>query len=156
MISGAAVQRKALKQDFPLNEPSVKSVRDRVRRFCVELGLPASAIEVARLIASELATNAVRHARGQAGPAEFTLIVTLDGGKLDIAVWDHYPSPCPPLPNLADVPPEAQCGRGLAMVCEDAAGFTWTRTPVGKLVSAWIHVGETTTHHPDPSRAHLF
>ncbi|MFI1582071.1 ATP-binding protein [Embleya sp. NPDC020630] len=150
------MQRNALKQDFPLVEPSVGAVRHRVRSFCAAIGCPAHAVDAARLIASELATNAVRHAQGRASRAEFTLIVTLDGGKLDIAVWDYYPSPCPSLSNLADIPAEAQCGRGLAMVCADAAGFTWTRTPVGKLVSAWIHVGETTTRRPDPTQVHLF
>ncbi|MFI1383172.1 ATP-binding protein [Embleya sp. NPDC020886] len=146
-----------LKQDFPISATSVKHVRDCVRSFCVDLGFPSPIVDSAPLIASELATNAVRHAKGHAVRAEFTLVLTLSGGRLDIAVWDYHPSPCPPLSNLADIPPDAQHGRGLALVCLDAAGFTWTRTPTGKLVSAWIQVGEAPARRrPQPTQAGLF
>jgi anti-sigma regulatory factor (Ser/Thr protein kinase) len=136
------VQPKALKQDFPLVELSVKYARECVRGFCVGRGFPTCVVETAELIATELATNAIRHAKAASTCAEFTLFLTLDDGRLDIGVWDYYPSSCPPLPKLADIPLDAQGGRGLALVQSDAGGFTWARMTTGKLVSAWIRVAE--------------
>ncbi len=129
-----------LKADFPLTDTSVKLARERLRQFCAAQQIPIRACDSAALIATELATNAVRHAQRDATRAEFTLILTLCGRKLEIAVWDYLPSPCPRLQTLADIPLDAQSGRGLALVQSDAAGFTWSRMTSGKLVSAWIEV----------------
>ncbi|MYV98948.1 ATP-binding protein [Streptomyces sp. SID3343] len=155
VFSGAAMQPKALKLDLPLVELSVKRTRDCVREFCVGRGFPASVIDSAELIATELATNAIRHAREASVFAEFTLLLTLDGGKLDIAVWDYYSSPCPPLLKLADIPLDAQGGRGLALVQTDATGFTWAQMTTGKLVSAWIQVTEPPAHPTPKAPAQL-
>ncbi|MGC0421244.1 ATP-binding protein [Embleya sp. AB8] len=146
-----------LKRDFPLTDISVKLARDCVRRFCADRRIPAHATDSAALIATELATNAVRHAQRAATRAEFTVILTLCGRQLDIAVWDYLPSPCPKLRALADVPLDARSGRGLALVQTDAAGFTWSRTATGKLVSAWIEVAaECPTQVPIGEQPSLF
>ncbi|MET7299815.1 ATP-binding protein [Embleya sp. NPDC005575] len=147
----------SLKQNFPLTDTSVKLTRDCVRRFCVDRQIPTPAADSAALIATELATNAVRHTQQGATRAEFTLVLTLCGRKLDIAVWDYLPSPCPRLQSLADIALDAQSGRGLALIQSDAAGFTWSRMTSGKLVSAWIEVDtDRPAHAPAGAQTPLF
>ena len=66
------------------SEPSASAA---VRYRLDELGLPASAVERARLLASELVTNSVRHAG--AGPeAPISISVDVDHTKLRVAVDD--------------------------------------------------------------------
>jgi anti-sigma regulatory factor (Ser/Thr protein kinase) len=79
------------------------------------------------LMASELSTNAVLHAR-----TEFTVRVLVDPDRIRIEVSDantRMPQPC-----LA--PPDATTGRGLAII--DNSGFDWgaERHSGGKTV--WV------------------
>jgi anti-sigma regulatory factor (Ser/Thr protein kinase) len=59
------------------------------------------------LLLSELATNAVLHARSR-----FRVTMALLGARLRVEVWDASPR----LPYFSVVPPDASGGRGLALV----------------------------------------
>ncbi|MFC8719037.1 ATP-binding protein [Kitasatospora sp. NPDC057198] len=97
--------------------------------------------DAARLVVSELATNAVR-ARG--GPHGFTLSLVLRGGSLLVQVGDQ--DPCPPRPRPAG--PDATGGRGLHLVDELSARWGYYRTaPHGKVVWAELPAGS------DPGRS---
>ena len=83
-------------------------------------------LETARLLASELATNAMRHAG-----TDFAITVTVEGGVAWVGVSDDNDD----LPEIrADAPSESVSGRGLRLV--DALARSWgvTRAPAGKTV----------------------
>jgi anti-sigma regulatory factor (Ser/Thr protein kinase) len=88
-------------------EPSPDQVIE-VRRF-VAAALSAWGVEGADvpLLVSELATNAVLHAR-----SEFTVGVTVEGYRVRVEVVDGNSR----LPSFATVGPEAYSGRGLMLV----------------------------------------
>ncbi|MHB1533401.1 MAG: ATP-binding protein [Acidimicrobiales bacterium] len=84
--------------------------------------------EDAVLVASELATNAVLHARSQ-----FTVTLTCDDGELTVEVADHNPR----LPVVVPAPSSALSGRGLHIV--DAVSAAWgvhSRPDDGKTIWA--------------------
>jgi anti-sigma regulatory factor (Ser/Thr protein kinase) len=122
-------------------EPTPESVVD-ARRF-VEGVLGAApqvaeeVVEAARLVVSELATNAVLHAR-----TAFDVSVAdadgLDG--LVISVADHDPT----WPVLADAAPDALGGRGILLVDRTAAG--WGVEPDGDGKRVWCRLGERHPH----------
>lgn len=61
----------------------------------------------AALLVSELATNAVLHAR-----SEFTVRLQVDRGRIRVEVVDRNSR----VPSFAVVPPDAHSGRGLMLV----------------------------------------
>jgi anti-sigma regulatory factor (Ser/Thr protein kinase) len=64
-------------------------------------------VDAATLLVSELATNAVLHAR-----TDMTVATTLDDHKLRVEVWDHNPL----APFVRAHQPQDLTGRGMAMV----------------------------------------
>ncbi|MFF3759335.1 ATP-binding protein [Streptomyces sp. NPDC002185] len=106
---------------------------------------PAEGIEVARLLVSELATNAIQHARptktseAAAHPVSIGTIVLMlwptDGGII-LAVSD--PDPRPPTPRASDA--SATGGRGLVLIQTMANrwGYSPTQPHPGKIV--WAEV----------------
>ncbi|MFH9666205.1 ATP-binding protein [Streptomyces globisporus] len=119
------------------------------RRHTVDLlqrwRFPAEGIEVARLLVSELATNAIQHAHPAipattsaefAGPGTIVLrLWPTDRGVL-IAVSDHDPRP--PTPRAGDN--NATGGRGLLLTAAMANrwGFCPHQSQLGKIV--WAEV----------------
>jgi anti-sigma regulatory factor (Ser/Thr protein kinase) len=99
--------------------------RRRVRAAIASWRVPVDQ-DAALLLTSELVTNAVRHEAGQA----VMLVITCARGRLRVDVHDTSGS----LPAVADVPADAESGRGLLLVetLSDAWGFY--RTPAGKAV----------------------
>ena len=91
-------------------------------------------VDSAVLIASELVTNAVLHAR-----TAVTLRLELSGSTIRIEVLDGNPR----LPMLAPCPPDATSGRGLALVSSLATTWGMENRGDGKVV--WAELG------PDPS-----
>ncbi|WP_217712090.1 ATP-binding protein [Kitasatospora sp. NA04385] len=92
--------------------------------------------DAARLVVSELATNAVR---ARCGPNGFTLSLVLDEGSLLVQVGDQDPHP--PRPRAAG--PEATGGRGLHLVDELSSRWGYYHpTPHGKVVWAELPAGE--------------
>ncbi|MEU0657336.1 ATP-binding protein [Streptomyces albogriseolus] len=84
-------------------------------RYC---GLEAL-VDDAKLIVSELVTNAIQHGGG----VQVTFTMTVRDGFLHLAVHDG--TPCRPVVRSA--PEDAECGRGLFLVdwLASAHGGTW-------------------------------
>jgi anti-sigma regulatory factor (Ser/Thr protein kinase) len=105
--------------------------RRLVDRACAEWGLPALR-DPARLVVTELVSNAVRHARTP-------LAVSLSRGDdaVDIHVGDR--SPVVPRPR-GPVEPTVEGGRGLHVVAVMSQAWGITRTATGKVVWARLAV----------------
>ena len=81
--------------------------------------------ELAVLLVSELASNAVLHAR-----TPFELVVEDDGRRLRVEVHDDSPA----LPTLKDYVAESITGRGLHMVAASADNWGFEARDRGKYV----------------------
>jgi len=81
--------------------------------------------ELAVLLVSELASNAVLHAR-----TPFELVVENDGTRLRVEVHDNSPA----LPTLKDYVAESVTGRGLHMVATSADNWGFEAGERGKFV----------------------
>lgn len=109
--AGAKVHVSALPED-----PSTAGrARATVDATLSELGLDRSAIRDAKLMVSELATNAYQHAASY-GPHE--LWVAVAGDEAVFAVFDARPV----ADFSADLTFSGDCGRGLAIVAELSGG----------------------------------
>jgi anti-sigma regulatory factor (Ser/Thr protein kinase) len=81
---------------------------------------------VAALLASELVTNAIKHAAGQA------VGVLISRGRDELRVEVHDTSRC--VPVLMDAGADMEAGRGLVLVASLASDWGYYRTPAGKAV----------------------
>jgi len=117
---------------------SPQAARSLLGRACLNWELPQKC-ETAQLIVSELAANAVRHAR-----TNFDVITAYNGRYLRIAVQDGSTA----LPRPVELPPGggsivvAGSGRGLRIVQALSTHWGATRTPGGKIVWALISAAE--------------
>lgn len=116
-------------------EPTVQAAGE-ARRFVAmvlsELGQP-DLVEDARLIASELVTNAVINAPNH----PIRLAIWQMGALLDIEIWDCSPKP----PVHLDPDLLADSGRGLHIVEELSIASGYTTFDCGKAV--WFLLGLT-------------
>lgn len=94
---------------------SVRLARIAVRTWLAEYGLQEQA-EIAELLVSELAANAVLHARGR-----YRLTLSLESGRLRCTVADEGPD-LPETPG-ACTDSDSENGRGLLLV--DALADRW-------------------------------
>jgi anti-sigma regulatory factor (Ser/Thr protein kinase) len=94
-------------RSFPGHPPSVPAARHYVTAVLGQV--PTELSDVAGLLVSELATNAVRHAEGQ---FEVAVRFTAELGRLWIGVTDTGPGS----PVLQVPPVSAERGRGLQLV----------------------------------------
>ena len=101
-----------------------RRVRDAIRSWRVSVDL-----DTALLLTSELVTNAVRHEAGQRAQA-VVLAITCSRGRLRVDVHDTSRS----LPAVAEVPADAETGRGLLLVETLSDEWGFYRTPAGKAV----------------------
>ena len=101
-----------------------RRVRDAIRSWRVPVDLDA-----ALLLTSELVTNAVRHEAGQRAQA-VVLAIACSRGRLRVDVHDTSRS----LPAVAEVPADAETGRGLLLVETLSDEWGFYRTPAGKAV----------------------
>jgi anti-sigma regulatory factor (Ser/Thr protein kinase) len=115
---------------------AVPAARRQVQAAIRAWAVPADLADVA-LLTSELVTNAVRHA---AGPV-VTLVVSCSEGQVRVDVHDTSGV----LPETADVPADAESGRGLHLVASLAREWGFYRTPAGKAVYFTLASG------PDPA-----
>lgn len=90
-------------------------------------GGPGWDVEDVVMVANELVTNALEHARSRA-----VLRLTLDGDVLEVAVRDSSPRP----PDLRPHDVRAARGRGLQVVQALSDGWGWTPHDDGKVVWA--------------------
>src|ERR1700751_2404434 len=101
-----------------------RRVRDAIRSWQVPVDLDA-----ALLLPSELVTNAIRHEAGQ-GAQPVMLAIASSRGRLRVDVHDTSRS----LPAVAEVPADAETGRGLLLVETLSDEWGFYRTPAGKAV----------------------
>ena len=101
-----------------------RRVRDAIRSWQVPVDLDA-----ALLLTSELVTNAVRHETGQRAQA-VVLAIACSRDRLRVDVHDTSRS----LPAVAEVPADAETGRGLLLVETLSDEWGFYRTPAGKAV----------------------
>ena len=101
-----------------------RRVRDAIRSWRVPVDLDA-----ALLLTSELVTNAVRHEAGQ-GAQAVVLAIASSCGRLRVDVHDTSRS----RPTVAEVPADAETGRGLLLVETLSDEWGFHRTPAGKAV----------------------
>jgi hypothetical protein len=87
---------------------------------------------IARLLTSELSTNAVQHGR-----TEFVVTVGVVGTTATVRVFDHNPR----MPQPCLVPPDAVSGKGLQLVDSLASSWGCDRHPNGKVVWFAVHQG---------------
>ena len=99
--------------------------RGQVRAAVCAWDLPVD-LDVAVLLTSELVTNAIRHEAGET----ITLAIRCTRGRLRVDVHDSSSS----LPVAADVPADAETGRGLLLVATLSDEWGYYRTPAGKVV----------------------
>lgn len=103
------------------------AVRGFVRRVLADWGIDSGD---AVLLANELATNSVLHARGP-----FDIFLNRNADRLRISVRDENTR----MPEFPRVPPDALSGRGLAMVAALAVDWGIESVPgTGKTI--WFEV----------------
>lgn len=135
---GAAVGPSPPPEDSPeLPLPPRPTAAGAARRWVSHLlaDWPPAALETARLLLSEVVTNAVLHART---PIEVRMVSAGAGdraGRVRLEVADGLAEG--PLPKHFE--PDADTGRGLTLVASLADGWGVRRSPEGKVV--WFIVG---------------
>ncbi|MGX1885745.1 ATP-binding protein [Streptomyces sp. NPDC055287] len=113
----------------------IAAARDLARSFLTDVqavhGLPVSgrAMGVVQLVVSELVTNARKYAPG---PCVLTLEV--DGGAVEVSVWDSNPTP----PAVLAPDPTRIGQHGLEIVMAVGQSFAVHRELVGKRISTAI------------------
>lgn len=121
--------------------PAVSGALTDVRSAFAELPLPASAVDDARLLVSELVGNSMRHAR--LGPND-TIRVTaeVENGRLRVDVIDGGRGGGPPVAGGIRPSPGAESGWGLYLVETLAsrwghgAGRYWFELEIGSFATA--------------------
>ncbi|WP_328675660.1 ATP-binding protein [Streptomyces sp. NBC_01261] len=141
---------------------SVRQARELVRKRLAEYGLQ-DLVDIAELLVSELATNAVVHAGGR-----YRLTLSLGVGILRCEVADerrHLPRPPHRQVERDDdlaVDPDSENGRGLFLVDALAHRWgsrlveegkeVWFELEIGASGGAGVDVAETDVHLPAPAR----
>lgn len=111
---------------LPAEAASVPAARRFVRNSLVGVGAAAASDEAETLV-SELATNAVLHAR-----TPFTIEVTRDGHTVRVCVLDLSPA----MPRTRDYGTDATTGRGMRLVA--AISADWGVQPQGAGKTVWF------------------
>jgi anti-sigma regulatory factor (Ser/Thr protein kinase) len=93
------------------------------------VGLPEEVVEVAALLANELAANAVAHGEGS-----ISLTMETDSDCVRVAVTDEGTV----LPVIQETSPTAESGRGLSLV--DALATRWGVDPASPGKSVWFEL----------------
>jgi anti-sigma regulatory factor (Ser/Thr protein kinase) len=107
-------------------EARVREAR-RVVGQVLEGGRWAELGEVAQLLVSELATNAIRY-----GAPPVAITVTIDGDRVEVAVADEEQTP--PRSSVGPHDELAESGRGLRLVASMASRWGTRTRPGGKTV----------------------
>ncbi|RCV48770.1 ATP-binding protein [Marinitenerispora sediminis] len=100
-----------------------------------------------RLVASELATNAIRHSASGEDGGFLIAALHFPHDCVTLRVFDLGPktsaptSPAEP-PNVLDDPDlhDAEHGRGLALIALHARRYGWTRPPRHRVHSVWVEL----------------
>jgi anti-sigma regulatory factor (Ser/Thr protein kinase) len=111
---------------------AVRAARAYVTEVLSAWAMPADLIDMARLLTSELATNAITHGQGRGGA--FTLEVRSFGCCLSVDVADHSPS----VPVLRSPTGDTENGRGLLLIARLAD--SWGYYFAGDRKHVWFHL----------------
>ncbi|WP_432546252.1 ATP-binding protein [Kineococcus sp. SYSU DK004] len=112
---------------LPDHEGSAREARDFLTRAYCRVH-HARVLDEAQLLVSELVTNAVRH-----GGPPVRVRVECDGtAGLQVSVSDGHPA----RPVRRDVPPDAEGGRGVALV--DIISDRWGVSSAGRGKTVWF------------------
>jgi anti-sigma regulatory factor (Ser/Thr protein kinase) len=107
-----------------LEMPAVSDVLTDVRSAFAELPVPASTLDDARLLVSELVANSMRHAR--LGPNDTIRVAAeVEKGRLRVDVIDGGSGGAPPVAGGIRPSPGAESGWGLYLV--DILASRWGR-----------------------------
>ncbi|OEJ21309.1 regulator [Streptomyces agglomeratus] len=113
----------------------IGAARDLARSFLADVqavhGLPVSgrAMGMVQLVVSELVTNARKYA-----PGPCLLTLEIDGGAVEVSVWDSNPTP----PAILAPDPTRIGQHGLEIVMAVGQSFSVHREPVGKRISTAV------------------
>jgi serine/threonine-protein kinase RsbW len=120
MIPGlAAPLHGPVTMSMPFSAESAGRVREALGSWLSRRGSAARTVDDARLVATELVGNAVRHAR-PLGNGTVLVRWHQDGSALELSVCDGGGATAP---ELIDAAPTDVSGRGLTIV--DALSSTW-------------------------------
>lgn len=97
--------------------------------------MPSGSAQAALLVLSELTTNAVRH--GRVPGRYYEVRMAYDGEKL---IGIEVSDPSEGLPVITDATPDAESGRGLAIVGAFAEAWGVRERVVGKTVWARVRL----------------
>jgi len=125
MAPPCTAERRGSRARLSTGPAAAAEARRRVRAAIASWQIPVDQ-DAALLLTSELVTNAVMHEAAQA----VVLVVTCARGQLRVDVHDTSPS----WPAVADVPADAETGRGLLLVETLSDEWGFYRTPAGKAV----------------------
>jgi len=120
--------------NLPFSSESAGTARRALVSWLTHQGSPESVIDDARLIATELVANAVRHA----GPLRnATLLVRWrrEGSELLLSVCDGGSDT---RPEMLSVPAESESGRGLAIV--QALSARWRIEHTAKVHAVHVYL----------------
>jgi anti-sigma regulatory factor (Ser/Thr protein kinase) len=127
----------------------VRDARDHVAELLRERGWSAAAIEKARLVISELATNAILHAQ-----TPFELSCEIDGtARFEVRDWDPTS-----VPLVLDPAPDRVGGLGLRLIEAIATEWGVESHPEFKVVwctidgSGWPDAPDTSSTDAAPDR----
>lgn len=115
---------------LPSDTSAVAAARSFASRTLVDFGRTEDLIDKAKLLVTELTTNAVLYAHS---PIRLTVGAVDDRVRVEVRDDDPEPLDSPSCP-----PPEAENGRGLWMVSALAASWGVNRNARGKTV--WFEV----------------
>jgi anti-sigma regulatory factor (Ser/Thr protein kinase) len=128
-MSDGDAQPLVIAGEFEPVPESASLARDLVRR----LQVAGDTLEALMLIVSELATNAIRHAR-----TRFNVALEHRGEAIRVKVTDTAPG----LPELRDPAPTELGGRGMLIVSTVADRWGVEPQPVGKTVWAEVTLAD--------------
>lgn len=119
------------RRDFPSEPAAVPDARRWAADVASAWGVIGSTLDIVAFDVTELASNAVRHAR-----SPFRICLTLDGDSFRIEVIDASDEP----PRVLRAAPEATAGRGLALVRALSHRAGVDQVPSGKRVWAEVRI----------------
>ncbi|MEV7964723.1 ATP-binding protein [Sphaerisporangium sp. NPDC088356] len=137
--AGAPPSDMVISRRFPCSTDQVA----KARRFVGELlGEHHPAQEIAILLTSELATNAIQHGScgGEGGAPSFLVLVLVsrDNARALVAVLDRGSNKVPYLRNGG---PDSTGGRGISLVDQLSARWGFTRDISKGSTGVWFEVG---------------
>jgi anti-sigma regulatory factor (Ser/Thr protein kinase) len=131
-LHAAVTPAREISGRFSRADDAPRAARRFLQTALREWGHEGRVLDDARLVISELATNAVRHAR-----SPFEVTIRAEAARVRIAVADD--SQAVPAPGHPDV--EAVSGRGLHLIGLLAHDWGVDHTPTGKVVWVELAVG---------------